>query len=159
MSLKDKLSNILKVSEDEYYDSPDMDEYDEYEEEEEEAYEPAPRFNPRAYRENKSEQQNKVVSINANSKLQVVLTKPRSIEESRAVADSLNQKKTVVLNLESVRGEDARRILDFLSGVTYANKGTMRQVANNTFMITPYNVDVNGDLISELGNNGLVFEK
>ncbi|MBQ5994325.1 MAG: cell division protein SepF [Clostridia bacterium] len=160
MSLKDKLSNILKVSEDEYYDSPELDEYDEYEEEEDEAYEPAPRFNPRAFKESRAEQQNsKVVSINASSKLQVVLTKPKSIEDSRAVADSLNQKKTVVLNLESVRGEDARRILDFLSGVTYANRGTMRQVANNTFMITPYNVDVNGDLISELGNNGLVFEK
>ena len=159
MSLKDKLSNILKVSEDEYYDSPELDEYDEYEEEEEEAYEPAPRFNPRAFKESRAEQQNKVVSINASSKLQVVLTKPKSMEESRAVADSLNQKKTVVLNLESVRGEDARRILDFLSGVTYANHGTMRQVANNTFMITPHNVDVNGDLISELGSNGLVFDK
>ena len=83
MSLKDKLSNILKVSEDEYYDSPELDEYDEYEEEEDEAYEPAPRFNPRAFKESRAEQQNsKVVSINASSKLQVVLTKPKSIEDS-----------------------------------------------------------------------------
>lgn len=159
MSLKDKLSNILKVSEDEYYDMPENDEFEEYEEEEEEYIEPpVSRFSPKGYREPKSEP-NKVVSINTNAKLQVVLTKPKSMEEARSVADSLNQKKTVVLNLEAINGETARRVLDFLSGVTYANKATMRQVASDTFMITPYNVDVNGDVLSELGNNGFVFDK
>ncbi len=156
MSFKDKLSNILKVSEDEYYDEPETDEYDEAEEEEED-YEPAPRT-VRSFRETKADQ-NKVVSINTTARLQVVLTKPKSVEDGRGVADSLNQKKTVIVNLESVNGETARRILDFLSGATYANRATMRQVASNTFMITPYNVDVNGDLLSELGNNGYVFDK
>lgn len=155
MSLKDKLSNILKVSEDEYYDEPEIDEYDEAEEEED--FEPAPRT-VRSFREPKQET-NKVVSINTTARLQVVLTKPKSLEDARGVADSLNQKKTVILNLESVNGESARRILDFLSGATYANKATMRQVASDTFMITPFNVDVNGDLLSELGNNGFVFDK
>ena len=107
----------------------------------------------------KMARENKVVSINTTAKLQVVLTKPKSMEEARGVADNLNQKKTVILNLESVNGETARRVLDFLSGVTYANKATMRQVASDTFMITPFNVDVNGDLLSELGNNGYVFDK
>lgn len=158
MNLKDKLSNILKVSEDEYYDVPDSDGYEEAEEPEEEDYEPVPRYSQRNLRDAKSEH-NKVVSINTTAKLQVVLTKPKSMEEARGVADNLNQKKTVILNLESVNGETARRILDFLSGVTYANKATMRQVASDTFMITPYNVDVNGDLLSELGNNGYVFDK
>lgn len=156
MSLKDKLNNILKVSEDEYYDEPETDDFDEVEEEEED-YEPAPRF-AKAVRDRSSES-NKVVSINATAKLQVVLTKPKTLEEARSVADSLNQKKTVILNLESVNNETARRILDFLSGVTYANKATLSKVANSTFMITPYNVDVDGELLSELGNNGFVFEK
>ncbi len=154
MSFKDKLSNILKVSEDEYYDEPETDEYDETEEED---YEPSPRT-VRSFRDTKAEQ-NKVVSINTTARLQVVLTKPKTLEDARSVADSLNQKKTVILNLEAVNGESARRILDFLSGATYANKATMRQVASNTFMITPFNVDVNGDLLSELGNNGFVFDK
>lgn len=159
MSLKDKLSNILKVSEDEYYDVPENDGYDEPDEiEEEEEYEAVPRYNQRSFREAKNDH-SKVVSINTNAKLQVVLTKPKSMEEARNVADNLNQKKTVILNLESVNGETARRVLDFLSGVTYANKATMRQVASDTFMITPYNVDVNGDVLSELGNSGFVFEK
>lgn len=156
MSFKDKLSNILKVSEDEYYDEPETDEYDEVEEEEDD-FEPAPRT-VRSFREPKADQ-NKVVSINTTARLQVVLTKPKTLEDARGVADSLNQKKTVILNLEAVNGESARRILDFLSGATYANKATMRQVASNTFMITPFNVDVNGDLLSELGNNGFVFDK
>lgn len=159
MSLKDKLSNILKVSEDEYYDMPENDEFDEFEEEDEEEFveQPMPRFNPKSFREPK--QENKVVSINTSAKLQVVITKPKSLEEARGVADSLNQKKIVVLNLESVNGETARRILDFLSGVTYANRATMRQAASDTFMITPNNVDVNGDLLTELGNSGFVFDK
>lgn len=159
MSLKDKLSNILKVSEDEYYDMPENDEFEEFEEEEEDYYEqPTPRFSPKSARESRAEQ-NKVVSINASARLQVVLTKPKSMEDARSIADNLNQKKTVVLNLEAVNGETARRVLDFLSGVTYANRATMRQVSGDTFMITPYNVDVNGDLLSELGNNGLIFDK
>ena len=81
------------------------------------------------------------------------------VEDARSVADGLNQKKAVVLNLESVNGETARRILDFLSGVTYANKATMRQVANGTFLITPHNVDVNGDLLGELSSSGYSFDR
>lgn len=156
MSIIDKLNKFVRVSEDEYYDAPETEEYEEYEEEDQEDYEPVPRFNPRSIRESKND--HKVVSINQGAKLQVVLTKPKTLEEARDVADHLKGKKTVVLNLESVNGETARRILDFLSGVTYAVGGTMRQVANGTFMITPHNVDVNGDVISELGNNGFVFE-
>ena len=157
MSLKDKLSKFIQVSEDEYYDAPETEEYEEYEEEDQENYEPVPRFNPRSFKENKNND-SKVVSLNPSSKLQVVLTKPKTMEEARVIADSVKQKKAVVVNLESVNGETCRRVLDFLSGVTYATNSTMRQVANGTFMITPQNVDVNGDVISELGNNGFVLD-
>lgn len=92
MNLKDKLSNILKVSEDEYYDVPDSEGYEEAEEPEEDDYEPVPRYSQRNLRDAKSDH-NKVVSINASAKLQVVLTKPKSMEEARGVADNLNQKK------------------------------------------------------------------
>ena len=53
--------------------------------------------------------------------------------------------------------ETARRILDFLSGVAYANQGKIKRVANNTYIITPYNVGISGDLIDELENNGMYF--
>ena len=100
---------------------------------------------------------NKVVNIHATAQLQVVLVKPERFDDASTVADHLNAKRTVVLNLESANKDVARRILDFLSGVAYANYGQIKKVANCTFIITPYNVGIMGDLLDELENNGLYF--
>ena len=100
---------------------------------------------------------NKVVNIHATSQLQVVLVKPERFDDASAIADHLNAKRTVVLNLESSNKDVARRILDFLSGVAYANDGQIKKVANCTYIITPYNVGFMGDLLDELENNGLYF--
>ena len=100
---------------------------------------------------------NKVVNINATTQLQVVLVKPERFEDASTIADQLNAKRTVVLNLESPGKEVSRRLIDFLSGVAYANNGQIKRVANSTFIITPYNVDIMGDLIDELENNGVFF--
>ena len=100
---------------------------------------------------------NKVVNIRAATQLQVVLVKPEKFEDASAIADHLREKRTVVLNLESTNKEIARRLLDFLSGVAYANEGKIKKVAISTYIITPYNVDLLGDLIDELENNGLYF--
>ena len=100
---------------------------------------------------------NKVVNIRAATQLQVVLVKPEKFEDASAIADHLREKRTVVLNLESTNKEIARRLLDFLSGVAYANEGKIKKVALSTYIITPYNVDILGDLIDELENNGLYF--
>ncbi len=97
----------------------------------------------------------KVVNIHTTAQLQVVLVKPERYEEAAAIADNLNEKRTVVLNLESTNRDIARRLLDFLSGVAYANNGQIKRVANSTYIITPYNVDVMGDLIDELESNGM----
>ena len=69
----------------------------------------------------------------------------------------LKDKRTVVLNLESTNKDVARRLIDFLSGVAYAGEGKIKKVAANTYIITPYHVDIEGDLIDELENNGLYF--
>ena len=69
----------------------------------------------------------------------------------------LKDKRTVVLNLESTNKDIARRLIDFLSGVAYAGEGKIKKVAANTYIITPYHVDIEGDLIDELENNGLYF--
>ena len=100
---------------------------------------------------------NKVVNIRAATQLQVVLVKPERFENASEIADHLREKRTVVLNLESTNKEIARRLLDFLSGVAYANEGKIKKVAISTYIITPYNVDILGDLIDELENNGLYF--
>ena len=83
----------------------------------------------------------------------MVLVKPERFENASEIADHLREKRTVVLNLESTNKEIARRLLDFLSGVAYANEGKIKKVAISTYIITPYNVDILGDLIDELENN------
>ena len=83
-------------------------------------------------------------SVAAAGQLQVVLVKPEKFDDASSIADSLNAKKTVVLNLENTSKEVSRRLVDFLSGVAYANNGQLKKIANSTFIITPYNVDVSG---------------
>ena len=83
---------------------------------------------------------NKVVNIHATTQLKVVLVKPERFEDASTIADHLNNKRTVVLNLESTNKEVSRRLVDFLSGVAYA-----------------YNVDIMGDLLDELENNGAFY--
>ncbi len=100
---------------------------------------------------------NKVVNIHATNQLKVVLVKPERFEDASTIADHLNNKRTVVLNLESTNKEVSRRLVDFLSGVAYANNGQIKRVANSTFIITPYNVDIMGDLLDELENNGAFY--
>ncbi len=105
-----------------------------------------------------SEKRGKVVNIHATTQLQVVLVRPERFEDASAVADHLNARRTVVLNLESTNKEVSRRLVDFLSGVAYANNGQIKRVANNTFIITPYNVDIVGDnILDELENSGIYF--
>ncbi|MBO4832285.1 MAG: cell division protein SepF [Oscillospiraceae bacterium] len=100
---------------------------------------------------------NKVVNIHATTQLKVVLVKPERFENAAEIADHLREKRTVVLNLEQTNKDIARRLIDFLSGVAYAQEGKIKKVAVNTYIITPYNVDLMGDLIDELENNGLYF--
>ena len=99
----------------------------------------------------------KVVNINTTTQLQVVLAKPEKFQDASAIADHLRDKRTVVLNLESANKDVARRMVDFLSGAAYAQEGTIKKVAVATYIITPYNVDIIGDLIDELENNGMYF--
>lgn len=99
---------------------------------------------------------NKVVNIQTTAQLQVVLVKPSAFTDAKQIADHLIAKKTVVLNLETASPENKRRIIDFLVGVAYANGGSLKPVANLTYIITPYNVGFIGeDLVGELENNGV----
>ena len=108
----------------------------------------APERREEGGRRNSGAQGNKVVNIHATAQLQVVLFKP--------VADELLKMHTVVLNLEDTKKEISRRIIDFLSGVAYANGGKIKRVSTSTYIITPYNVDLTGDeVMDELENNGV----
>ena len=88
------------------------------------------------------------MSINAVA-LELKVVKPDSYPKARQIADHLLNHRTVVLNLEATNKETARRILDFLTGVTYSINGSLKSVANNTYVITPDNVSVSGDPASQ----------
>ena len=103
------------------------------------------------------ERRGKLVSLHAPSQLKVMLVKPERFENAVEIADHLKDRRTVVLNLESTPKEESGRLLDFLSGVAYAGEGKIRKIAANTYIITPYHVEIEGDLLDELERGGAYF--
>ena len=149
MGFMDELKKIIHPYDDEDYD------YEEELEVTERAESRATIFDERREERRNEDRHNKVVNIHATAALKVVLVKPERFENASEIADHLREKRTVVLNLESTNKDVARRLIDFLSGVAYAGEGKIMKVAANTYIITPYSVDIMGDLIDELENNGL----
>ncbi len=158
MGFMDELKRLARPYEDE----------DDYVEELEDEVADEPRERPRrASREERSSyaeadtsdrrSTGNVVNINTTTQLQVVLVKPVEFEDASNIANHLRDKRTVVLNLESANKEISRRMVDFLSGVAYALEGKIKKVAISTYIITPYNVDIIGDVLDELENNGVHF--
>ena len=154
MSFMDELKKIIHP-----YDDEDYDYEDDFEEPVKESRSPfEDRKEDRRSEERRNEDRhNKVVNIHATTQLKVVLVKPERFENASEIADHLKEKRTVVLNLESTNKDVARRLIDFLSGVAYAGEGKIKKVAANTYIITPYHVELEGDLIDELESNGLYF--
>jgi cell division inhibitor SepF len=151
MGLMDELKKIIHP-----YDDEDYDYEDDFEEPVKESRSLFDDRKEERREERRSEERhNKVVNIHATTQLKVVLVKPERFENASEIADHLKEKRTVVLNLESTNKDVARRLIDFLSGVAYAGEGKIKKVAANTYIITPYSVDIMGDLIDELENNGL----
>ena len=97
----------------------------------------------------------KILNINTTTQMQVVLVKPDRFDNVSEIAEHLRSKHAVVLNLEATNKDIARRLVDFLSGCAYALDGKIKKIAISTYIITPYNVDIVGDLIDELENSGL----
>ena len=156
MSLMDELRRLARPYEDEEEYEEDFDLEEPFVETKEER---KPRGKKREEddmeRDYADTSRDKVVNINTTTQLQVVLVKPERYENASEVADHLRDKRTVVLNLEKTQKDVARRLLDFLSGVAYAQEGKIKKVALQTYIVTPYNVDIMGDLIDELENNGV----
>ena len=145
MSILDEIKKLTHPYEDEDDDAAEFED------------EPQERDMFEERRSRYDDRRNKVVNIHATTQLKVVLVKPERFENASEIADQLKDKRTVVLNLESTNKDVARRLIDFLSGVAYANEGTIKKVALSTYIITPYNVEILGDLIDNLENNGLYF--
>lgn len=152
MGFMDELKKIIHP-----YDDEDYDYEDDFEEPSRDSRSPFDdrKEDRRSEERRADDRHNKVVNIHATTQLKVVLVKPERFENASEIADHLKEKRTVVLNLESTNKDVARRLIDFLSGVAYAGEGKIKKVAANTYIITPYSVDIMGDLNDELENNGL----
>ncbi|MET3543718.1 cell division inhibitor SepF [Paenibacillus favisporus] len=92
---------------------------------------------------------NNVVSIHSQKNVKVILHEPHSYDEAQAIADHLRAHRTVVVNLQRVRSDQALRIIDFLSGTVYALNGGISKIGHNIFLCTPDTVEIQG-AISEL---------
>ncbi|MBO5449156.1 MAG: cell division protein SepF [Ruminococcus sp.] len=107
---------------------------------------------------NENQESERQMNVEQTKTLQIVLARPEDFSEVRDIGDDINALKTVILNLEMVKSDDAKRILDFLSGVAYANKAQIKMMAQKTFAIMAKNVEFDGkDLMTELENNGYSF--
>ncbi len=143
---------------DEYYDEEayDNDAEGQYEDDEEEEYNRKNQYNKSRKSFNDIERdsqyssrnmQSKVIPMNASmSSSKMVITQPTCYDEVEGIGDYLKTKKSIIINLENVSKEDARRILDFLSGATFMVEGTIQRVSNLIYLITPKNVEIQNDL-------------
>lgn len=159
LNLKEKLKQFINVTDDDYIDSADSEYSDDFDFEPAKASTPEPRqqssFLSRGDKASNANSNN-VVNINSKPasnqpKPHVVFQKIDRFEEVGEVADILNDKRIVILNLETCPNDVSQRIIDFLYGVAYANHGDFKKVAGRAYIITPYNVPVSGELLDELG--------
>ncbi|MNE04114.1 Cell division protein SepF [compost metagenome] len=89
---------------------------------------------------------NNVVSIHSQKNVKVILYEPRSYDEAQEIADHLRSHRTVVVNLQRVRNDQAMRIIDFLSGTIYALSGSISKIGGNIFLCTPDTVEIQGSI-------------
>ena len=162
MSFWDEIKNFTKP----YNDNDDYDDYedgdDSFEEPaaqpertprfgrreaapaQESTFTPAPVSNTATFTPAASGFNGQVVS--ASNKIQLILARPESFNDAPIIAANMRAKKAVVLNLEGVDKNLARRVVDFLSGCGYAMDGTVKKVSQSTYVFCPHNMEVLGDL-------------
>ena len=136
-----KLLNTLGIN------TNDEDDFEEYEEV----------SAPQTFEEPASFKRGKVVNINATTQFRVVVIQPETFDEAKEIADHLKERKPVVINLELMDKEQAKKIFDFLNGAIYALGGSIQQVATSIYLFAPYNVTIMSDFRDELKSKGFLW--
>lgn len=145
MGAINKFMNMLHIG------SNEEQEYEEYEEEicEQPSYRSGRNFkeieeeSPYSAKNTSS----KVIPMSTSiSSSKMVITQPNCFEDVQEIADYLKNKKSIIVNLENVNKEDARRILDFLGGSTFVIEGTIQKISNLIYLVTPRNVEIQNDV-------------
>lgn len=96
-----------------------------------------------------------VVSIHSQKQVKVVVLEPTTFEDSQNIADQLKNRRPVIVNLENTDRNLAKRIVDFVSGTTYALGGNMQKVGQGIFLFVPNNVDISGETHEGIKEKGL----
>jgi cell division inhibitor SepF len=134
MGVVSKIKELLGLGNEEVYE--EIIEEPEYEEDEE------------AYVKPRKSRQSNVVSLHAVKEQapRVMLVEPKSYEEVQEIADHLCSRRAVVINLQRVPNEQAKRIIDFLGGTVYAINGSIQRVGHKTFLCLPENMEMHGSI-------------
>ena len=158
-AILNKLMNVIGIGDEEVVDDCEDMEYNNEEENYGDNVEDSyikPSFKPsRSFKDidresqysGRSNIQSKVIPMNtAVSSSKMVITQPTCYEEVEGIGEYLKNKKSIIINLENVSKEDARRILDFMSGASFMVEGTIQKVSNLIYLITPKNVEIQNEL-------------
>ena len=151
MGLFDKVKNYINNSDEDQIDTDINDVYNDPDIDTEEN-EPVRSFNDISSSSRPTVATPNIVDLRSSSRTPVVLKKIDTYQEVQGVADVLNEKRIVILNLETCPNAASQRIIDFLSGVAYANAGGIKKIAGRAYIITPDNVPLSGDLLDDIEN-------
>lgn len=97
----------------------------------------------------------KVVNMPQTQQVKMVICQPTTFEQSEAICDLLKEKKSIIVNLEYVNKDIARRIVDVVSGAVHALDGNLQKVSNSIFLVAPYNYDITNEMAREEIKNKL----
>jgi len=92
---------------------------------------------------------NKVVGMPGVQQVKVIISQPNSFEQSEEICEHLKEKKSIIVNLEYVNKDAARRIIDFISGAVYALDGNIQKISNSIFLVAPYNYEITNEILKD----------
>ena len=160
-ALMNKVWDLFGMDSAEPEEYEDENVYDYVEEEE------AVEENRKLFGNRKSKEKDKVVALPQaqTNAIKMVISQPTTFEQSDEICSFLKEKKSVIVNLEYVNKDVARRIVDFISGGVYSLDGYIQKVSNSIFLVAPSNYEITNEMareemksklsVSWLKNNGL----
>ena len=92
---------------------------------------------------------NKVVGMPGMQQVKVIISQPSTFEQSEEICEHLKDKKSIIVNLEYVNKDVARRIVDFISGAVYGLDGNIQKISNSIFLVAPFNYEITNEVMKE----------
>jgi cell division inhibitor SepF len=91
----------------------------------------------------------KVIGMPGMQQVKVIISQPSSFEQSQEICEHLKDKKSIIVNLEYVNKDVARRIIDFISGAVYGLDGNIQKISNSIFLVAPFNYEITNEMMKE----------